>query len=93
MNLSTKVSLLNAPTQSAYYQSSGGMAKKMSDEVGMATGSEAALKGLYYRVQNQVFMLSFNQLIWTIMAIFAISFIPLYRLKLRFKPTGPIDSH
>lgn len=93
LDLSSRVSLLNANTQAAFYQSTGGMAAKMSEAVGMTAGGDAALKALYFRVQNQVFMLSFNQLIWTIMCIFALSFIPLYMLELKVKPTGPIDAH
>lgn len=93
LDLSTRVSLLNPTAQAAFYQSSGGMASKMSDAIGIAHGSDAALKALYFRVQNQVFMLSFNQLVWTIMCIFALSFIPLFLLELKVKPTGPIDAH
>jgi DHA2 family multidrug resistance protein len=92
-DLSSKVSLLNSNTQFAVHQLNAGLSQKMSDNVGMLRGSEAAIKTIYYRVQNQVFMMSFLQLVWTIMMIFALSFIPLYFLKLRIKPTGPIDSH
>ncbi len=93
LDLSTKISLLNANSQSAYYQMSNGMKAKMSDVIGMANSSDVAIKTLYFKVQNQVFMLSFNQLIWIIMAIFSLSFIPLYTLRLKVKPKGPIDAH
>jgi hypothetical protein len=46
----------------------------MTDQVGMATGNQAALKTMYFRIQNQVFMMSFLQLIYVIMIVFAVSF-------------------
>ncbi|HEY1080415.1 MAG TPA: DHA2 family efflux MFS transporter permease subunit [Bdellovibrio sp.] len=93
LDLSTKVSLLNANAQAAYYSSSAGLTQKMSDSLGMASGSEAALKSIYGRIQNQVFMLSFNQLMFTMMLIFAISFIPLYFLRYKEKTNKVIDAH
>lgn len=92
-NISAKVSLLSPATQQAFGQSSNGMAGKMSEMVGLGSGASAALKALAFRVENQVFMVSFIQLIWVIMIIFAFSFIPLYMLRLNTKPTGPVDSH
>lgn len=93
LNLVSNVSLLNHNTQSAYYSSVGGMGSKMAENIGMASGTKAALRALYGRVEAQVFMLSFNQLMWTILIIFALAFIPLYFIQLREKPTGPIDAH
>ncbi len=93
LDLVTHVSLLKPATQQAYFQMSSGMSHKMSSAIGMAEGSQAALKSIYYRVQNQAFMMSFNQLLYVIMIIFAFSLIPLYRLQLRSKPTGAIDAH
>ena len=93
IDLAAKVSLLDRNTQTAYYSAQKGLAIKSRDNLGMATGAEAAAKTLYYRLQAQVFMLSFNQLIWMIMIIFALSFIPWYLIRLKIKPTGPIDAH
>jgi MFS transporter, DHA2 family, multidrug resistance protein len=93
LDLTSKVSLLNSNTQSVYYSMINGMSKKMSNVIGMSDGPSATLKSLYYRIQNQVFMMSFNQLIWMIMIIFLISFIPLFTLRLTKKVTGPIDTH
>ena len=93
LNLTSKVSLLNQNTQGSYFPSANGLAMKLSDNLGMASGTQAAMKSLYYRIQSQVFMLSFNQLVWTIMIIFSISFIPLFLIEMKVKPTGPIDSH
>ncbi len=92
-NLSSKVSLLNPATQSAYYQTLNGMATKMSDVVGFNQGAGAAVKSLWIRVQNQVFMISFLQLAITLMFIVAIGFIPLYRIKLKSGPSKVIDAH
>ena len=93
LDLTAKVSMLNTQTQLTVRQMSAGLGAKMSDNLGMATGTGAAFKSLYYRIQAQVFMLSFGQLIVMIMVIFLLSFVPLFRLKLKVKPTGPIDSH
>lgn len=93
VELTSKVSLLNSNSQSVYYPLVTGLGKKMTENMGMATGHEAALKAIGARIQNQVFMLSFNQLIWTMMIIFSLAFIPWYFLELKRKVTGPIDSH
>jgi DHA2 family multidrug resistance protein len=93
VNLSSHVSLLNSNTQAYYYSATSGMGAKMSESVGMAPSQDAALKALVGRVQGQAFMLSLGQLAWIIMIIFSLSFIPFYFLRLRVKPTGPVDSH
>lgn len=92
LDLTSKVSLLNTNTQMQYYPMANNFAHKMSENMGMATGHEAALKSLAARIQNQVFMMSFNQLIWTMMLIFSLAFIPWYFLELKRKVTGPIDA-
>ncbi|KHD87955.1 MAG: hypothetical protein OM95_11885 [Bdellovibrio sp. ArHS] len=93
LDLSAKVSLLNPQTQNAYYSSSTGLAGKMSEGLGMATGSEAALRSLYGRIQNQVFMLSFTQLMFLMMLIFSLSFVPLYFLRFKEKTNKVVDAH
>ena len=92
LDLTSKVSMLNPATQLTMKQMTGGMAGKMSEGIGMATPSAAALQSLYYRLQGQVFMMSFNQLIFVIMIVFSLIFIPLWRLKLRFV-VKPVDAH
>jgi DHA2 family multidrug resistance protein len=69
------------------------MASKMRRQVGDAQASSAATKSLYGRVQAQVFMMSFIQLIWVIAGIFALSAIPLVMLRFKKKVTGPIAAH
>jgi DHA2 family multidrug resistance protein len=93
IDLASKVSLLNPTTQQVYFQSQNGMQKKLSNEVGMIKADKAALVSIKHRLDGQVFMMSFNQLMWIIMIIFSFSFIPWYFLKLRLKTTAIVDSH
>jgi DHA2 family multidrug resistance protein len=91
LDLASHVSLLNPATQASFYPAVASFSAKAG--VGMGGGYEAALRSIYGRIQAQAFMMSFNQLVWIVMIVFSLSFIPLYRLKLRSKPTGPVDSH
>jgi DHA2 family multidrug resistance protein len=91
LDMAAHVSLLDQNTQHAFFGSSHGAG--LSEHMGMASGTAAALRGIYGRMEAQIFMLSFNQLIWTIMFIFALAFIPLYFIQFKEKPTGPIDAH
>lgn len=93
LDVVSNVSMLEPQTQIAVQQSMSGMSSKMSDAVGVGTSLQAAMKSLGARVENQVFMLSFNQLMYTIAIIFSLAFIPLILIKFRHKPTGPIDAH
>lgn len=94
LDLASKVSLLNPGTQAVYYPMVNGMANgKMAEGIGMATGTEAALKAIYYRIQNQVFMMSFLQLMGYMLLIFTISYIPLYLLRFRKKVAVVADAH
>lgn len=93
LDLTSKVSLLNANTQSVYYSSANSLGAKMSEGLGMATGNEAALKSLYGRIQNQVFMLSFKQMMFVMMIIFATSFIPLALIRFKGKTNTVVDAH
>ncbi len=93
LDLVSHVSLLNPNTQQAYQQQINGMASKMTDSLGMGQATIATMRAMTYRVQNQVFMMSFNQLIWMIMGIFVFAFIPLFLMKFRVKPKVVADSH
>jgi DHA2 family multidrug resistance protein len=87
------VSRLNPMTNLALYQSQAGMNAKFGGEVGFASNNTAALRAMAYRVQEQVFMLSFCQMMWVLLIIFGFSLIPLYFLKVAKKIEGPVDAH
>ncbi len=93
IDLASRVSLLNTNTQQVYYQMESAFSKKMTSSVGMIKENKAALGSIKRRLDGQVFMMSFNQLMWIIMIIFSFSFIPWYFLKLRVKPAAVVDAH
>ncbi len=93
IDLAAKVSLLNTTTQQAYYSGAANISKKMSTGVGMLRADKAALTSIKHRLDGQVFMMSFNQLMWIIMFIFALAYIPWWFLKLKVKPVGVISDH
>lgn len=93
LDLATHVTLLDPNTQQAYYPAVQSFAAKMQEGVGMASAHEAVLRSLRARIDNQVFMMSFIQLVFIIMAVFALSFIPLYLLKFKRKPVAVMDAH
>jgi DHA2 family multidrug resistance protein len=93
IDLASKISLLNSTTQQVYYQTAAGLSKKMSSGVGMIKIDKAVLTSIKHRLDGQVFMMSFNQLMWIILFTFSLAYIPWWFLKLRTKPSGVIDSH
>jgi len=58
--------------------------------VGIGDQSFAALKNLSERLDRQVFQLSFNRIMIGILFVYALSFIPLFRIKLTKKISGPV---
>ncbi len=93
VDLSSKVSSLSPQVQSQYQQSTQGLKIKLQNEIGLVQDQRAPLQVLMYRVQTQVFMLSFVQLCYIIMIIFAFSGLPLYFLRFKKKPVAVMDSH
>lgn len=93
LDLSSKVTLLKPGARMAYEQLTAGLSHKMTQAMGFADAHQAALRVLYRKIQAQVFMLSFIQLVWLISFVVALAFIPLWRLKLRGKTTVVSDSH
>lgn len=93
IDLSSKVSMLKPQTQIVYNQLKGGMTKKMMEEVGVSNPHLAAIKIMRYKIDNQVFALTFVQLIYTIGAIFMFAFIPWYFIKFKKGGISPIDAH
>jgi DHA2 family multidrug resistance protein len=92
LELASKVSMLNPQTQIAYQQLEGGMKAKMVEAVGEGSARSAALQIMKLKIDNQVFLITFNQLMWTIAIIFLFSFIPLSQLRFK-KAIKVVDSH
>jgi DHA2 family multidrug resistance protein len=90
-DMAPHVSLLDHNTWSAYNGAMSG--QKLSTSMGMATKAELAMRSLYGRVQAQVFMLSFREIMFIIMSVMVFAFIPLYLLKFKKKVVAVADSH
>jgi hypothetical protein len=58
--------------------------------VGLNENSTGGLKSLLGRMEQQVFQLTFNRLMFVLLVAYAVSLIPLYTLKLKRKVSGPI---
>lgn len=93
LDVVSNVSMLEPQTQLAVQQTASGISQKMAGSIGVGNATDVALKSIAGRVQNQVFMLSFNQLIYTISFIFALAFIPLILIKFKNRPTAAVDAH
>jgi len=93
LRLVEHVSLLERNTVEAIRGSAHAMSNSMESFVGLTNATQAALKALSFRVQKQVFALSVQQLLFTLVIIFGLALIPLVFLKGDKKPTGPIDAH
>ncbi|MGY3804125.1 DHA2 family efflux MFS transporter permease subunit [Pigmentibacter ruber] len=70
-----------------------GLATKFSNQVGLTDYMTASIASIYHRVQQQIFMLSFLQLVGIMMIIFSVSFIPLFLIKLKKKVVAVTDVH
>lgn len=92
-DLQARVNALNPQAQQVFTQTQNAMSFKMRKQIGESTPTDVFYKALYGRVQSQVFMMSFIQLIWTIAAILSLSLIPLSLLRFKTKISGPIDAH
>jgi DHA2 family multidrug resistance protein len=91
--LNSKVSRLNPQVEVTYQNLSRGMMQKLPDQLQRASPTQAAAKILTFKIQNQVFMMSFLQLMWTVMAIMSLSFLPIFLLEVRDGPVGVVDAH
>lgn len=92
LDLSTHVNIFNDRARQVEHMLTSSLPSKMANLFGMGSAHTAALRVLMARVQDQVFMLSFNQLIWILMAAVSLSFIPLVRLRLGAR-TKVVDAH
>lgn len=90
LDLASHVSLLNPATQITYYSTLSSFVAKSG--LGFTDAYHATLAAIRGRIQAQVFMLNFMQLIWVIMSVFSLAYIPLYFLKFR-KKAQVVDSH
>jgi len=92
-NMISKLTMLDGQARAFMYQSMRGMSAAMTNNVGMGDARHAALMALFFRVDNQVFMITFLQVIFIIMLITGFSFVPLWFLKFKRKPVVVSDAH
>lgn len=92
-DLSSKMSAFNTNASNFVNQTTQGFNSKLSTEIGFAVNKSASLQALYYKVQNQVFMMSFLQLVMIMMGILCLAAIPIYRLKLQKGGVKVVDAH
>lgn len=89
-----KVTQLNPVGNSAYLSSQGMGMAKMGMQLGLGTKQAIAVKTLYFRVGQQVFILSFRDICFTIMVIVAMGLIPLGLIRYtRSAGPAPMDAH
>jgi MFS transporter, DHA2 family, multidrug resistance protein len=93
-DISQSLSALNFNANEFVNQSKIGMSGKMTSEVGFVNSLHSpSIKALYGKVQAQVFMMSFLQLMFILAGIVAIAIIPLWRLRLKKGPVKIVDAH
>ena len=92
-SLRSHVSPLN-PGFVQWAKAARGAAYKFSSELGLYQPDSLVMKEAYFRVKKQAFGLSFENMCWLMVIIFAFGLIPVYLLK---KPQGmaakPVDAH
>jgi hypothetical protein len=93
IDLVPHVNLVDPTTQMTIHNAQAAMAGKMSGQLGLAAPMDAALKALSLRIDNQVFVMSFEQLMWSLFFAFAFAYVPLKFLKTNVKTLGPVDLH
>ena len=86
-DLQSRVTALSPQATGFSGQAQMGISSGLSQGVGMLTSTMesnvAATKVLYWKVQNQVFMMSFLQLVYILMIVLSLFLVPWFRLKLR----------
>ena len=92
-NIMTKVSVFSPAALATYWGAHALPLSKFSSGIGLGTPDAIAIKALNGRVQSQVFILSFQDLCWVIMGLFALAFIPLYLIKAKKLQAPVADSH
>ncbi len=84
IDMAGQVSLLNPATQQALQGSAGHFSSRMPSLLGMGTAldsTHAPLRAVSQRLETQVFLMSFDQMAFVMMGIFALAVIPLVLLK------------
>jgi DHA2 family multidrug resistance protein len=94
-DMMASVNALNPAGYQSFTQGSSLAGAKLSSAVGLWNPTSLAVRTLHSRVLLQVFIMSFEQLCWVVMAIVACGLIPLYLIKYTRKknPTPILDSH
>jgi DHA2 family multidrug resistance protein len=72
------------------HQAQGALDGALGSATGLDAGSLGGLKNLMGQMEQQVFQLSFNRLMFILLVAYAISYIPLFTLKMKQKVTGPV---
>lgn len=92
-DLMASQSALNPQSYAFVQNTSLGLAAKLPNSVGVNPNGLAGVQVLYFKVMNQVFMMTFLQLIYIMMAIMLLVAIPIYRLKVKRGPVKVVDAH
>ena len=80
-NLISKISLLNPVVYFQLSAMQASMLSKFQNSIGDATSSSAGIRLMAYRLQKQIFCLSFTQIIWVLLIAFGLALIPLKFVK------------
>lgn len=91
LDLASNFSLLN-PQVHQYFEQTKGLAMKLPKALGITHGYDYAYRVMTMKLQQQVFMMSFLQLVYIMMFLISIAFIPLYFLKLK-RSVEVVDAH
>lgn len=91
--LISHMSLLNPITYSQLKGAQNAMSQKFQGALGDATSQSAGFKLTAYRIQKQIFCLSFNQIVWILLFCFGLAIIPLIFVKPPKNLDANIDVH
>ncbi len=92
-DLSNHLTALNPQARGFINGTNMSMQTKLSSAVGLNVDASAALKALYFKTQNQVFMMSFNQLVYIMMGVMILVIYPIYILKIKKGPVKIVSEH
>ena len=92
-DLSNHLTALNPQARGFINGTNMSMQTKLSSAVGLNVDASAAVKALYFKTQNQVFMMSFNQLVYIMMGVMILVIYPVYILKIKKGPVKIVSEH